>query len=188
MRCFAAVDIPREEAVKIEEIQRRFDGFATLRQVPGGSMHVTLEFLGDLEAGEVEKAKAALKTAAERNRPFRCTGICLNVFPNPSFFRVLCVELSCKDAFTLLQKDITEELSRALGRENPHTTNEFTPHITFARLHGSHEKKKILGKIKALNEKTPEISFDVDEIKLKQSVLEPAGPKYTDLGRYRLTA
>ncbi len=188
MRCFVAVDILREEAVKIEEIQKRFARFTTVRPVPAGSMHISLEFLGDLEANEVEKVKAALKIAAERNKPFHCTGLRLNVFPNPSFFRVLCVELSCKDAFSLLQKDISLEVERTLGRKNPHVQPEFIPHITFARVKGASEKKKILDKLNLLNETFPKISFNVAKLNLKQSILEPGGPKYTDIEIQRLSA
>ena len=186
MRCFVAIEIPREEKVTIKKAQNMFTRFSSVRLLNESLLHLTLEFLGDLEEKEVILVKKAMKLAVTGKPRFSCTGGKICVFPSESFFRVICIELEKSDALHELQKDLSSKICCELGNENHPAERNFVPHITFARVKSMQEKEKILTAISAANNKAQKISFDVKEIILMQSVLGPAGVTYKALEKNKL--
>ncbi len=186
MRCFIAIEVPREEIVKFQKIQKVFTPFSTVRLLNAGLLHLTLEFLGDLEENEVISVKKAMNLAVAGKTRFLCTCGKLCVFPSESFFRVLCIKLEKNRALHELQKDLSSKICCELGTKNHCAGCDFVPHITFARVRNIQEKEKILTTLSAANNKTRKISFYVKEIVLMQSVLGSAGVTYKPLEKTKL--
>ena len=70
---------------------------------------------------------------------------------------------------------------------NKTKTYEFIPHITIARVKSTdkeRELQKLFKRVVDLKERT----MNVNEIKLKQSIITPQGPKYYDIETFTLRA
>lgn len=215
MRCFIAIEVPREETANLQKAQKMFTQFPSVRLLDEKLFHLTLNFLGDLEENEVLLVKKAMKLAVAGRTRFSCTWNDVCVFPSESFFRVICLKLEKNEALHNIQKDLSSKICLELGNENYHTERNFVPHITFARvrnimkhrgLTGSasrsstgnsamktelqrlqmQEKEKILTAISAANNEAQKTSFEVKEIVLMQSVLGPAGATYKTLEKITL--
>ena len=186
MRCFVAIDVPREEIENIQKAQKMFTQFPGVRLLNEKLFHLTLKFLGDLKENDVLLVKKAMKLAVAGRTRFSCTWDDMCVFPSESFFRVICRKLEKNEALHEIQKDLSSKICCELGNENHYAERNFVPHITFARVRNLQEKEKILAAMHAANDKAQKTSFEVKEILLMQSVLGPAGATYKTLEKIAL--
>ncbi len=180
MRCFIALDLPREainEIVKIQKLikeKKLFDG----KLVDGENLHLTLKFLGEIDEKRIEEVERRLKEIKLDN--FEASIGKVGVFPSRynSYIRILWVELNGKGVFDL-QKQIDECLSWLFEKEN-----RFMSHITLARIKRVYDKNGFLEYVEKI--KIPKIKFRADKFFLKKSELKPEGTVYEDLEEYKL--
>lgn len=91
MRAFVAIelsdDAKRALTALIQSLrERRIDG---LRLVRPEGMHLTLKFLGDIDASRVPRIAESLAAASARHTPFRLTLAAVGFFPNADRARVV---------------------------------------------------------------------------------------------------
>lgn len=171
MRCFIAVDLPKSTEEKIKEIQKNFK-ISGIKLTE--SLHFTLKFLG--EVNNLDEIKEKL-SSIEYN-PFEIYLRGLGAFPNEKFIRVIWIGCDSKELENLAI-DIDKKMSE-IGFK-PET--KYKSHVTIARVRGRADKKvyALLNKFKSI-----EIGkMIVNEIKLKQSILTPRGPIYSDIASFR---
>lgn len=181
MRCFVAIDLPREEKMKIFGLQKRFMRFSGIRPLYADFLHMTLEFLGDIETHSIPGVKNALLRSASGAGSILCRGQKICVLPSKEFFRVICIGLEPTSALCGLHARLSSNIREELGKDAGLHERDFFPHITFARVKNGGEKEKILAEITDANNELPGISFVAREIALKESVLGPWGAKYNTL-------
>lgn len=181
MRVFVAIelsdDAKRALAALIQSLRnRRIDG---LRLVRPEGIHLTLKFLGDVDASRVPRLTAALADASARHTPFRLTLTAPGFFPNADRARVLWVGVG-GDMRPLidLQRDVDENLA-ALGfaaEKRP-----FNPHLTIARMRDSaaHADRRRAADALAAYPLPPCIAVSANAVSLTQSDLRPGGAVYT---------
>jgi 2'-5' RNA ligase len=106
-------------------------GFPELAVTPPENLHLTLAFLGQVDAAQVESAGVAVRGAAEGRAPWRLRWTPAGAFPSASRPRVLWVGVDGGD--TLLE--VQRVLAGALGDGGFRVEDRaFRPHLTLARI------------------------------------------------------
>ena len=172
MRIFIAIEIPekiKEEIFKIQEQLPSFKGKLTERE----NLHVTLKFLGEIDANKVEEVK---KRLAEINyRLFESKIDKIGFFDNQDR-GVIWIHLpNCEK----LQKEVDKKLEGLFEIEK-----KFMSHLTIARTKHIQDKKKFLEDLEKI--KITPLEFEIKEFVLKESVLSKGKHTYQDIKRYKL--
>ena len=176
-RCFIAIDLPdniKRELCRIQEALPKINK----KNVEKENLHLTLKFLGDVSGEMLEKIKESLSKI--KLKRFIALLKEIGFFPNEKFIRIIWAGLgdlnSDKDLFSL-QKVVEESLKNLVPRDE----KEWMPHITVTRVKNIPKNKKedFIKKIKEIIPKQE--SFEVKQIKLKQSTLTEKGSIYEDL-------
>jgi 2'-5' RNA ligase len=183
VRLFAAVDPPPEVAAELRRWARaaaRPSGAEreapALRVLEASSLHVTLLFLGERPAGEVDALAAALAEAAQRAQPCELeTGPPLWLPPRRP--RALAVEVHDPSGeLASLQRELAGALCEITGEQPP---RRFRAHVTVARTRAAPRPHAALPP-------TPQLRFAVAEAVLYRSRLDPGGARYEPLAEAAL--
>lgn len=178
MRCFVALDLPKEVMNHIHEIQEKIkkQNLFVGKYVDIETLHLTLKFLGEIDEEKVEEVKKRLRKIKFSEFEVRLgeTGIFSSKYS--SYIRVVWVKLG---GANMLQKEVDEALKDMFEPEF-----RFMSHITIARVKKVVDRKRLIEYIK--NIKPKKMKFKVDKFFLKLSTLNPEGPVYEDLEEYNL--
>ena len=191
MRAFFAVDLPESLAGPLGDIQTDLDDAAGLSFTDPTQAHVTLKFLGEIDAGDGQTDTPSLDdilTAGERAvdradiGPFDCSIAGLGVFPSLDYISVVWVGIeSGTDELTALHEALEAETT-ALGIDPD--DHAFTPHVTLARMNDARGKGLVR---QTVQERHPEFGrFEVDAIRLVESTLTAEGPEYETVASFEL--
>ena len=183
MRTFVAVELPEGIKNQIATVQ------AELRRIPAqvswvkpGNIHVTLKFLGEVPENKIEEVFSATEAGCRGIKKFRMGLKGLGGFPNLQRPRVIWVGTSAGEKeITELQEKVEKELEKT---GFPKEDRKFTPHFTIGRIKmpkGIEELSQAVGKIEFATEE-----FEVKEVVVMQSQLNPAGAIYTPLKKIAL--
>ncbi|KAA9399109.1 RNA 2',3'-cyclic phosphodiesterase [Haloarcula sp. CBA1130] len=176
-RLFVGVDLDGLSDA-VAAAQDRLDGVSGLRLTDPEQAHVTLKFLGDTDPVRVDDIIAALETAVEDSdiAPFEAEFGGLGVFPSLSYISVVWVGVRDRRGraeLTALHEAV-EDRTTALGFDPE--DHEFTPHATIARMDHAGGKETVQN---AVENDDPDVGrLQVEELRLKESVLGPDGPTY----------
>lgn len=180
MRAFIALDVPEEikERAELLEAEFRIDGLTLVKK---DAMHITMQFLGEINAEQAEKTIEAMKRIDFK--PFRVGLSGLSYF-TPRLIRVIFVEVAQgeKELCNLYGRLGGELAASSVAFEE----ENYKPHFTIARVKRVREMQKLRG-ILERNSKVELGSFDVRSIVFKESTLTPNGPVYTDLYKIPLS-
>ena len=122
MRLFYAIGL--RGLLDTTPLRRGFGGIKELRWVDPDLMHITLNFLGEVDNKACDEAVSRLAQVAAGHEPFTLEFGPAGAFPERGSPRVLWVGLSRESA------DRVSKLSRDLGSDRP------SPHVTVARVKG----------------------------------------------------
>lgn len=189
MRAFVAIELSdtakRALTALIQSLRnRRIDG---LRLVRIEGIHLTLKFLGDIDASRVPRIAEALAAVSARHAPFRLALADPGFFPNADRARVLWIGVG-GDLRPLrdLQRDVDETLA-TLGfaaEKRP-----FNPHLTIARMRDSAaraDRRRAADALAAYP--LPDcIAISANAVSLMQSELRPGGAVYTRIAHAPLS-
>lgn len=182
LRAFIAVEIPLGIRQAIYNATARLQkGIGSLvRWVPLENMHLTLKFLGDVSASNVDMLTQMMAAEADL---FHCFEIRLNglgSFPNLKRPRVIYIGIQAPAELEALQRGI-ESASRRLGYESEE--RGFSPHLTIGRV----KQTVSSAEQQTIRHMLEETKIDllgtarVDSVHLYKSDLRPAGSVYTRL-------
>ncbi len=174
MRAFIAVDLPPEAKDELASVQKRLSP-AAARMSLARDYHITLKFLGEVSAQQLEMVKSSLSQV--RFKKFSAALGSLGVFPSEDRARVVWVGVEPEDDFVQLQKGIDDSIEKLFPKEK-----NFRPHITLARVKLVSDKKLFAQQLQQVKAKG--IGFPVGEFKLKKSTLTREGAVYEDLAVY----
>ena len=127
-RLFTGIEIPPEIAERLGELR---GGLPSARWVDPENYHITLRFLGDIDAATARDVADLL--AAIRRRAFSITIDGLGAFGNAKPHQVW-ARVPASPELMALQNE-NEQLIQRAGM--PAETRKFTPHVTLARLRGT---------------------------------------------------
>lgn len=173
MRAFVAVEISNEEVINsITKFQSKINIEA--KPVKPQNLHFTLQFLGEISDDVSQKIKQALKTIEFSTFKINFKG--LGAFPKIKFPRVVWIGTDEVGGNALV--DLAKNVENVLTPLGFISDKPFKSHITVFRI------KNKIGDISKELEKYEKYDFgsqEISKIKLKQSVLTPQGPVYSDL-------
>lgn len=179
MRCFISLDLPKEVQKELSEIQKQiFSDDVKLLNVKPENIHITLKFLGELDEEQLEKAESVLANAKFKKIKAKLDSI--GVFPDENFIRVVWVGIDPAEEID----EIHDVLDKELHKEGFPLDKEFENHATLARVKSIKDKKEFVGQLKKI--KVKPLEFEINEIHLKESMLTPQGPIYTDILKVKL--
>ncbi|MBI4303902.1 MAG: RNA 2',3'-cyclic phosphodiesterase [Chloroflexi bacterium] len=186
IRAFIAIELPSElknGLYQLEtELKRRQ---SSARWVDPENIHLTLNFLGNIDAAKTGEITEAMEEAAQGIPPFQLEVKELGVFPNLKRVQVVWVGISGEvDKLMQLQQGLETNLA-ILGFAPEE--RKFTPHLTLARVRNeaSFEERQKLGQLIASTQFEGG-TIRVDAISLMRSELTRAGPIYTRLSLVKL--
>jgi 2'-5' RNA ligase len=180
MRLFVAIDLGEELIDKLVSVQKKIGSRDyDLKLVEPENLHLTLKFLGEVDESRLGQVERLVSESLKGTHPFTLSLQGLGYFGSGSFMKVVWVGVySGKDEFVRLTRSLESSLS-AIRREE----REPSPHLTIARVKSG--SQALAHEILSMKDvKLGEVG--VKEIKLKQSVLTPQGPIYSDVKTFIL--
>lgn len=179
MRCFIAIELSQEIKTVLAATQAglkpAFCG--DIKWVDPENIHLTLKFLGEIDAALAEKTKSIIDEIASRTMPFTIRLSSAGAFPSPGWPSVLWVGIDIgKDGCINLAGRIEEKLAPLGVEKEP---RPFHPHLTIARVKSLHGKQQTKGILESL--KVQPVEMALSKMALFQSTLTSAGPIYTKL-------
>ena len=188
LRLFFAVELPLEiQAAAAEHAARLRREFPDARASwpRAESLHLTLKFLGEVEAIRFDALHHAATAAAAGLAPFELTIEGAGTFPPRGAARVLWLGV----------RDDSGQLSRLQFRLDkecvyvgfPRESKPFRPHLTLARLRAGRSSETVRGLSEAHRRASfgPH-TFQVSDFALMRSELGPGGSRYTPLQYHSL--
>jgi RNA 2',3'-cyclic 3'-phosphodiesterase len=152
-----------------------------VRWVAADALHVTLHFLGSVQAERVAAIDNALRDVAARYQPFAMHVRGLGAFPNVQRPRVLWIGVEPDPPLLALQRDVAAALA-AIGFAPD--ARGWSPHITIARVRG--DTKPPRGVDDAARSFDYDAVVTIDGIDLTNSVPDRHGARYECVSRARL--
>ncbi len=188
VRSFIAVELPDGLRLALGQLISRLRSRQQtyVKWVDPNSIHLTLKFLGDVDASRLDDIPKAMTEAVRGISPFHLEVKEMGVFPNPRRAQVAWIGLGGDLAqLTELQQCLEISLE-SLGY--PAEARGFTPHLTLARLRNNAYPEERLEFGQLITGTKPELdySFKVDSISLMKSQLTPQGAIYSRIGAVEL--
>jgi 2'-5' RNA ligase len=186
IRAFVALALPEEARelllqAQAELLQHAGRSPLAPRAVRPAQLHLTLKFLGDLAAGQVEYLAAELRAAAQQHAPIDTALTAWSAFPSERRARVIAAELD--DSGGLLAK-LAARFDRAgVAVGLLEEARRFRPHVTLIRLKRPGDVSAWLTPLRL-----PSSPARLEHLVLYRSQLRPAGPIYTAVEQAHLVA
>jgi 2'-5' RNA ligase len=183
IRVFCAVELPEEIRAAVTahaaRLRRDYPDARASWARPEG-LHITLKFIGEVEAARVESLSHAARAAAEGFKPFRLSIEESGTFPPRGTARVLWLGVRDESGqLSQLQRRLERECDSAGFPSEPRA---FKPHLTLARLR---TPKDAFALSEAHRSATfGPYHFQVSELLVIRSELGPGGSRYTPLSRH----
>ncbi len=163
-----------------ERLREAQESFREDKKRPGGektgwlkpsNMHLTLSFLGEIEADTAKRIGAGLAGALATRVPFKVSTESIELKGN----KTLWVGFKESAPLTELKDSIDAEL-QALGIKKE--SRLFRPHLTLIRIRDRERARRIKRRLKEIDP-TLEIEFQVEGVKFMESVLGPGGARHS---------
>ena len=184
VRSFIAIPVPKAGIQALEETVKELDSDlgGSVRWVRSEGIHLTLKFMGDIEAGMVERVLHALPPVAARFSPFELTIAGLGVFPNPHRPRVLWAGVH-GDLATLSELQLAvDDVVGGLGL--PKKQRAFAAHLTLGRVRRDVPDGQLrkIGQVIAGGDLPDTFSWIADTVNLMRTELDPSGSRHYLVG------
>ena len=185
IRVFCAVELPEAiraaAAAHAARLRREFPDARASWARPEG-LHITLKFIGEVEAARVEALARAAGAAVGGFSPFRLAVEESGTVPPRGAARVLWLGLKDESGQLARLRRRLEEECEADGF--PREPRAFKPHLTVARLRTPQDAHAL----SEAHRRTPfgPHHFEVSELIVIRSELGPGGSRYTPLSRHTL--
>jgi RNA 2',3'-cyclic 3'-phosphodiesterase len=176
VRLFVAFELPEplKEAIDKWISKLRGNSQSGLRWSRKEGFHITLKFLGSVDAARIPEMKEALKVGVREGLPFRLKTDALGTFGDRNLWLGVTGDLNRLHKLA----DKVERALNPLGFERE--DRPFSPHITLVRLSKKSNRKdrKILEAIRKKEVAPIFEDFEVSGVALMESVSSPDGSVY----------
>jgi 2'-5' RNA ligase len=187
VRCFIAIELPEEVKAGLTRLQAKLKASQLrVKWVDPYGIHLTLKFLGNVDADRLSQITGAIKEAAQGVSPFHLEIKGLGIFPNLRRVQVAWVGISGEvDKLLQLQKRLESNLAGLGFAPEPRA---FTPHLTLARVRdqASPDERQRLGQLISDTKFEADYSFPVRAISLMRSQLTREGAIYSQISSVEL--
>lgn len=192
LRLFIALELPTpvlEALAKLQTRLRSADVHKAIRWSAVEGIHLTLKFLGETPAEQVEKIKTALARAVEEQKALSLRVEGLGCFPNERNPRVIWAGVGGALSGLHTLRDVVEREVAPLGF--PTEARPFSPHLTLGRARQDASKTDLSAMGQMVGEVT-ELqvgalpSWEAHSLSLMRSQPTPSGSIYTQLAALSL--
>lgn len=179
IRTFIAAEMPKNIISGVGELQQGLKDYGIdIRWIRPENIHLTLKFLGDVQAADIGNIFGAISRTVDGIASISLNAKGIGVFPGLSRPRVLWVGLAGQlEVLLQLQKTLDSNL-KAIGF--PQEKRPFKGHLTIGRIKTKINAKKFGDALMAFRHFETE-TFIADKIILFKSELKPQGAVYTRL-------
>lgn len=175
LRLFAAVYPTTAAAAAMLAALRTLD-LARHREVPAPQVHMTLQFIGERAARELDSITESVERSCSGVGPFSLTPIALITLPERGQPRLIAAETDAPPALLEIHRRLAQRLAKEPRRD---AADRFRPHLTLCRFaHGERQPRP-----HASLEIDP---FAVDRVLLMRSVLKPGGAEHAEVASFLL--
>ncbi len=184
IRTFIAVEIPEKIISSIARVQEGIKNYGfKIRWVRPESIHLTLKFLGNIEAADTENVGRAVFRASKEYTPLSLQVKGIGVFPGIKRPRVVWVGITGQlETLVGLQKTLDKNLE-AIGF--PKEKRPFKGHLTLGRIKKKIDTNTFIEALDTFGNFETE-TFTADRVVLFKSELKASGAVYTKLMSARL--
>jgi len=176
VRTFICIEIPESIKQRIDHFQKTLKAIdAQVSWTKPSNIHLTLKFLGAVEATRIQRVAGAVERAAAGINRFEIEVGGAGCFPSPENPRVFWIGISdVPDALKQLYANLEDELAReGFAREK----RKFSPHLTIGRLRGPKNATELAEALIENGFKAE--TFKATEVIVMRSDLKPSGSIYT---------
>ena len=180
MRLFFAINLPAGEQERLHRaVARLRTSDLPVRWVPPQNLHLTIRFIGSVEARRIEDLRRAGARAAAAIAPFEARLGGIGAFPNTRRPRVIWVGVQKAEPLLALHAALEQALAPlGFAPEN----RAFEPHITLGRVRDGARPSDFA----RLEELTASVHYagilPVRSLDLMHSELGPGGARYVRIG------
>lgn len=184
-RLFVAIEVDDRIRQQVAELSGRLTASCgAIRWVAKENLHLTLKFLGPVEAAKVPLVTAALAATLATQERFSIGVKGLGVFPNPERSRVLWAGLHGAAIRPLVK--LVEDGLEPLGFDR--AERSFRPHLTLGRWRIPVKDPARVRSMLAGRDNDDFGEFVVNQVRLLHSTLYPTGPVYSVIESFPLTS
>ena len=189
MRLFIAIDVPQavRDALVGAQQSLRSRASARLRWTRPEAMHLTLKFLGDVDAARLPALARVVAAVAARHHPFGLSVSRLGAFPGGRRLQVVWAGIEGDLAALLALRDALEAALAAEGHAAE--ARAFRPHVTLGRTRDGmrpDEAERISAAL-ATTALPHGLAFAVERVVLYRSHLGAGGSRYEVLAAAALS-
>jgi 2'-5' RNA ligase len=189
MRCFLAIELPEATVDALEStgdaIRRQDPAWTGEKWVAPEVMHITLRFLGELDASQVARVISAFTSAASSHPRFALGPATVRAVPRAARASMLWAVLEDPTRRCGGLAEIADNVAVGVGVE--HDARPFVPHITLVRARRPHP---VSAGVLSTGEVQSQLALlqpvSVASATLFSSVLTPQGPIHERLARFAL--
>jgi 2'-5' RNA ligase len=177
VRLFVAVNLPPpvRQAMWQSAAPLRSRGFP-FRWVGPDALHLTLKFLGEVDARREPEVIRAVENATEGTKEFLLTIGGFGAFPNGRRPRVVWIGCGAVPALELVHHRLERQMDE-IGF--PLEGRAFRPHITMGRVSKGARPRELEGIESLLEQLDYQSEAAAHSVDLMESELRPAGARYT---------
>jgi 2'-5' RNA ligase len=186
VRAFFALPLPEaleQAALEAQALLRRRSSHTrlSLRFPAPDHLHLTLKFLGWVDATDLPTLAEKLESLATSHAPFDVETGLLDAFPSARRGRVIVAHLDDPARRIAALAEDCETIGESVGV--PREARAFKSHVTLARLSDP-------GDVRALLEKVPfpKLTARFERVRLYRSTLLPSGSQYSLIAEAALSA
>ena len=190
LRTFIALELPEPAKNHLARAQNDLQRMArehnlalgrALKWVEPEGIHITLKFLGQIDAALVDSLEEAIRQAGAGRPEAKLQIAGFGAFPNPRQPRVLWVGLTGDTSGLQEIQRVIEAKVEALGF--PAERRPFSPHLTLARVRetASPLERLAVADLLVRAPTLPPLDFVADRLSLMKSELRPTGARYEAL-------
>jgi 2'-5' RNA ligase len=184
LRLFVAVELAPAVRRRLAEIEKELlASGADVKWVPETNFHITLKFLGGVDADRVDAVSKAVESAAKDLPAFDAVLSGVGAFPNARRPNVVWVGIvSGGDEMKALAARVDSALEKLrFAREQ----RPFSGHVTIGRSRTPRNAEQLRELIEKLHDAEAG-SFRVESVSIMKSELKPTGPIYSRIAELRL--
>ena len=141
-RLFIALELSDRQKDEVSALQQKLkNSMQEVRWVRREGVHLTLKFLGEIDAKRIEQVKAAMDEAAFSVDKFEVSFGCSGIFPSPRKARVFWLGVTDGEADVRKLAEKTDKALSGYGFEPEQ--RRFKPHLTIGRARGSVREESV---------------------------------------------
>jgi RNA 2',3'-cyclic 3'-phosphodiesterase len=184
IRVFICFELSKEVTNSLRDLIHYLKTFGRgVRWVRHDGIHLTLKFIGEIDALKLDDIAAVVENVVKNYKPFKIKLSGKGAFPNLKRPKVFWIGISdMENVIKQIQVDL-EDAFEKIGL--PREERGFSPHLTLGRVKF---QDPTVSKISLEMErmKVDEIKLTLDEVVIMQSELQPNGALYTPLRKIKI--